>query len=167
MSTEKKKTAIKIFAKLYTDSRDKEKMAAKYVSSTYMPYALKMAEARRIVERSSNVDVDGKQMFSISSPMRWVLYVVSVITNYTSLEFSSDVMADFDMLNASGAIETIFAIIGKDLDEFNTVLNMTLDDYLRNNRDVVTFLENKFMALGELINSIDATTLEQAMEEEK
>lgn len=167
MSTENKKTAVKIFVKLYNDSRDKEKMITKYITSKYLPYAMKMAEARRIVERSSNIDVDGKQMFSISSPMRWVLYVVSVITNYTSLEFSSDVMADFDLLNASGAIETIFATIGKDLDEYNTVLNMTFDDYLSNNHDIVTFLEDKFMALGALINSIDTAALEQAMEEEK
>lgn len=167
MSTENKKTAVKIFVKLYNDSRDKDKMIAKYITSTYLPYAMKMAESRRIVERSSNIDVDGKQMFSISSPMRWVLYVVSVITNYTSLGFSSDVMADFDLLNASGAIEAIFTTIGKDLDEYNTVLNMTFDDYLSNNRDIVTFLENKFAALGALIDAVDTAAIEQSMEEEK
>lgn len=166
MSTENKKTAVKIFVKLYTDSREKEKFVAKYITTTYLPYALKMAEARRIVERSSNVDIDGKQMFAVSSPMRWVLYVVSVITNYTSLEFSSDVMADFDLLNAAGAIETIFGVLGKDVDEFNTVLNMTFDDYLSNNRDIVTFLENKFAALGTLFNSIDLSALEETSKDE-
>ena len=168
-----KKTKVKIFVKLFNDIKDrdpekelakKQEFVAKYVDRTYMPYAIKMAEARQIVERTTNVEADGEQLFASSSPMRWVLYVMSVMLFYTSLEFSNDVMADYDMLDEAGVIEYIFAAIGKDTDTFQTVLNMTYDDYMTNEHDIVSFIQQKFAAIGKLIDGIDLSSIQQVIE---
>lgn len=173
MGEEAKKTKIKIFVKLFNDIKDrdpekelsrKQGFVSKYISKTYMPYAIKMAEARRIVERTTNVEANGEQLFATSSPMRWVLYVMSVMLFYTSLEFSNDVMADYDMLDEAGVIEYIFAAIGKDTDTFQTVLNMTYDDYMTNEHDMVSFIQQKFAAIGKLIDGIDFSAIQQAIE---
>lgn len=173
MSKENKKTAVKIFVKLFNDIKDvkpervvekRNEFVAKYISNTYMPYALKMAEAKKIVDKSCNLEVNGKSVFNMSSPMRWVLFVVSVVNYYTSLEFAGDVMEDFDLLNCAGAIEYIFGQL-KDVDEFQTVLNMTTDDYMNNDRDIVTFLEDKFAALGMLLESVDVDAIEGALKD--
>lgn len=170
--SENKKTKIKIFVKLFNDITDRDadkelekktKFANKYIENSYMPYAMKMAEARQILERSTNIEVDGKQMFSISSPMRYVLFVVSVIQNYTSLEFSDDVMADFDLLSVSGAIEVLFASIGRDVEDFNTVLSMTVDDYMQNERDLVSFIENRLAAFAKILDGVDIDAIESAL----
>ena len=165
---ENKKTKVKIFVKLFNDIQDRDvekeldkkaKFVNKYIDNTYMSYAMKMAEARQIMERTSNIDVGGKTMFSMSSPMRYVLFVVSVIRNYTSLEFSDDVMADFDLLSVSGAIEMIFAAIGRDVDDFNTVLSMTVDDYMQNERDIVSFMEQRLATLERILGAIDTDAI--------
>lgn len=173
MSEEAKKTKVKIFVKLFNDIKDRdsekelEKKRAfvqKYIAKTYMPYAYKMAESRRIVEQSTNVDVDGTKLFATSSPMRWVLYVISVMIYYTSLEFSDDVMADFDLLDGSGIIEFIFAAIGRDVDTFQTVLNMTYDDYMTNEHDMVSLIERKFAAIGKIVDGVDWEAIQKAIE---
>ena len=172
MGEETKKTKVKIFVKLFNDIRDrdsnkevakKQEFVAKYIGKLYMPYAIKMAEARRIVERTTNVDVGGEHLFSSSSPMRWVLYVMSILLYYTNLEFSNDVMSDFDMLDEAGVIEYIFSAIGKDVDTFQTVLNMTYDDYMTNEHDVVSFLQQKLAAINKLIDGIDLDAIQQAI----
>ena len=54
----------------------------------------------------------------------------------------------FDKLNSSGAIEVLISCISeKEYTEFNTVLQMTYDDYVFNNRSITSFLETKFDAI--------------------
>ena len=142
---------------------DVAKFVEKHLKTHYISYSRKMSEAELIVKHSSTVEVDGKETFRVSSPMRWMLFVLAVLRNYTTLELNAEnLVEDFDALDKSGAIETLFAVIGKDIDTFNTVLNMVHDDYLTNERDVVSYIEHKLEAVSKLIDEIDLTAIEEA-----
>lgn len=170
--SESKKTKVKVFVKLFNDIKDRDqekeldrkaKFVAKYIDKTYVPYAIKMSEAIRIVERSSYTDLDGTKIFSLSSPMRWVLFVICIINYYTSLEIDdNDAMTDYDLLDQVGAIDIIFSLIGKDIESFNTVLTMTYDDMMENERSTTAFLDRQIAAIKLLLDNIDTSAIEDA-----
>ena len=94
-----------------------------------------------------------------------MLFVLAVLRNYTTLELNAEnLVEDFDALDKSGAIETLFAVIGKDIDTFNTVLTMTYDDYATNERDLVSFVEHKIDALMTVFDGINTEELQAAIE---
>ena len=147
---------------------DVAKFVEKHLKTHYISYSRKMSEAELIVKHSSTVEVNGKEVFRVSSPMRWMLFVLAVLRNYTTLELNAEnLVEDFDALDKSGAIETLFAVIGKDIDTFNTVLTMTYDDYATNERDLVSFVEHKIDALMTVFDGIDTDALQAAIEAAK
>lgn len=147
---------------------DVAKFVEKHLKTHYISYSRKMSEAELIVKHSSTVEVNGKEVFRVSSPMRWMLFVLAVLRNYTTLELNAEnLVEDFDALDKSGAIETLFAVIGKDIDTFNTVLTMTYDDYAANERDLVSFVEHKIDAMMTVFDGIDTDALQAAIEAAK
>lgn len=147
---------------------DVVKFVEKHLKTHYISYSRKMSEAELIVKHSSTVEVNGRETFRVSSPMRWMLFVLAVLRNYTTLELNAEnLVEDFDALDKSGAIETLFAVIGKDIDTFNTVLTMTYDDYATNERDLVSFVEHKIDALMTVFDGINMEELQAAIEAAK
>lgn len=137
-----------------------EKYLEKHITRKYLPYSIKMAEARNIVWRSSFND-DNK--FYLDSPVRYILFVVSVLTNYTDIEFAT-VGEDYDKLAECGAIEAIIATIGEDYDAFQTVVNMTLDDLMTNEREFVAYIEHVVDATKTALESVSADELTKAIQ---
>lgn len=147
------------FIEEYDQAQSKDRLIKKHVLSDYISFEVKLSESKKIIEYSCYEDVDGRRVFRLNSPVRYMLFMMAVIRSYTDLEFDlTNTMIQFDLLDQRGIFEQLIQIIGGDVDKFQTVLNMTMDDLMANERSMVA----KIADLGEAINVI----IEQAAQQE-
>lgn len=145
---------ISEFVKDYQTSKQQNAYVKKQIKTNYVPYLSKIEISKNIVKSSMYKDVNGKDTFVINSPLRYNLFVQSVIDLYTNLEWDKrddgtrDIVRDFDLLEEHGLVEAVFNTIGNDIQKFTTVLNMVVDDEMDLNRSMVAFLETKYEALS-------------------
>lgn len=133
----------------------------KHIVRPYISYEVKMNEAKRIVDLSMYVDVDGKKVFSANTPLRYMLLMMAIIRSYTDLEFDiTNTLIQFDLLESRGIFDIFVNEIGADFERFQTVLNMTVDDRIANERSLVGFFMDKAEAL-----SVTATALLDQLDE--
>ena len=115
---------------------------------TYLPFRTK----RQIVEMvvSQNTDwVDGiKKHDSINA---YIGFVVAMISAHTSLQFSDDPVADYDLLAESGLLPQIIAEFKESYDECDVLLKMALAMELEDNN--VNVLFGKF--LNNILQRVD------------
>ena len=131
---------------------------------TYMPYAEKVACAERIVKTTSYAiikDENSGEMkktnrIKINSPMRYILFVMNIVNEYTNISVNfANIMPEFDALNKNGLIEVITDKIGeREMAEFNTVVDMILNDFMTNEYEFKNFVSEQLSNIGELVQKI-------------
>lgn len=133
---------------------EKNKFIKKHIVKTYIPYLYKITVANQIVTNSS-VDEDGK--YQINSPIRYMLFCQQLLIAYTDIEQSNESpLNDYDLLEQEGVFEKLISFIGRDYDRFMTVLNMTMDDYIANNRDLASYMDKKIEDLKDFIDMLSS-----------
>lgn len=138
------------------DESARERLMSKHITTTYLPYAKKIGEAQKILDMSCYDPND--QSFLINTPIRYMLFVMSVVRNYTDLEFSNENgIEQFDLIERYGVIETIIKLIRDDYEKFDVVLKMILDDLMINERSTTSFIEKKVKVITEALNDMDVT----------
>lgn len=144
---------------------DKTKfLKTKLKVENYLPYSEKLITAELIVKNSSYAIVKNEDSgaliktdrIKINSPMRYILFVMNVINKYTNLEVNfKDVLPEYDALNKNSLIEVIFAKIGdKEVGEFNTVVDMILNDFMTNEYEFKNFVSEKLSQVNEMIKRV-------------
>lgn len=110
---------------------------------TYIPFAEKRKIAEMIVDQNIEV-VDGiKKYDSING---YLSLIVASIMAHTNLEWSSDVMADYDLLAESGLLPHIIFEFQGSHDEIDLLLKMALAMELEDN--------NANVLIGHFLDSI-------------
>lgn len=150
----KKDFTVIEFAKKYEEkltNNDKATfLKTKLKVENYMNYAEKVLIAENIVRSSSyaiSKDKDSGELtktnqIHINSPMRYVLFVMSIVNKYTNIEVNFDnIMIEFDVLNKNGLVELITKRVGeKEIAEFQTVVDMVLGDFMNNEYEFKNYL---------------------------
>lgn len=154
---------VKSFVKEYekcSNNEDKAKfLKTKLKTEKYMPYSDKLTLAENIVKHSSYAMVkeDGvlKQTdrIALNSPMRYILFVMTVVDKYTNIEVNfKNIMPDFDALNFNSLIEVIFEKVGdKETAEFNTVVEMVLNDFMANKYQFKNYIDDTLLKVSGLV----------------
>lgn len=144
------------FIEQYNNSTDKAKFTKKIIHRQYVPYSEKIAIAVHIVQMSS-YDEGGN--FRLNSPLRYLLWVQAVLQSYTTLELGQNFASAYDALDQAGAVEEIINAVGRDAESLQTIVSMTLDDLMTNERDLPAYLDGKLAAFAQVVNAIseDAT----------
>ena len=148
--------------------KDIDDFLAKRKTKDYVSYAEKMTEAKKIVEFTSySVREDGTKFFNQNSPLRYFLFVNLLLRSYTDLEFEeSNQVKDFDALNERRLIPRFVALIGEEeYKEYQTVLNMVLDDEMENFRSLAGYLDGKVNLITTLLSALDIPQSEEVVEE--
>lgn len=175
---------VKSFVEEYekcSNNDDKAKfLKSKLKTEKYMPYADKLALAENIVKSSSYAMVkEGDALkqtdrIALNSPMRYILFVMTIVDKYTNIEVNfKNIMPDFDALNFNGLIEVIFDKIGtKETAEFNTVVEMVLNDFMANKYQFKNYINDALSKVSGIVEKcvplIDniASKLDNMSEEE-
>ena len=154
---------VKSFVEEYekcSNNDDKAKfLKSKLKTEKYMPYADKLTFAENIINHSSYAMVkeDGvlkkTDRIALNSPMRYILFVMTVVDKYTNIEVNfNNIMPDFDALNFNSLIEVIFEKIGdKETAEFNTVVEMVLNDFMANKYQFKNYIDDTLLKVSGLI----------------
>lgn len=131
---------------------------------TYLPYANKVACAERIVKTTSYAlikDENTGEMIKtnrikINSPMRYILFVMNIVNEYTNIEVNfKNIMPEFDGLNKNGLFEIIMNKIGeREVAEFNTVVEMILNDFMTNEYEFKNFVSEQISNFGNIVQKI-------------
>lgn len=147
----------------FKSEQARDALVAKHVVATYIPYETKIAEAKNIVESSCYMDVNGKKKFWLNTPMRYILFIKAAIMLYTDLEFSDmNILLQLNLLEQYQIVEPITEKIGPDYLKFETILNMTLNDAMANERSLISYLENLEESIGVVLDSLSKLSQEQA-----
>ena len=154
---------VKSFVEEYekcSNNDDKAKfLKSKLKTEKYIPYADKVTFAENIVKSSSYemIKEDGvlKQTnrIALNSPMRYILFVMTIVDKYTNIEVNfKNIMPDFDALNFNSLIEVVFEKIGdKEIAEFNTVVEMVLNDFMANKYQFKNYIDDTLLKVSGLV----------------
>ena len=123
---------------------------------TYIPFKHKREIAEMIVAQNISEEDGIKKYDDINS---YVSLIVASIAEHTALEFSSDPVADYDLLAESGLLPQIIAEFQSSHEEIGVLLKMAIASELEdNNINVLVghFLDNilkKLDGVGEALKS--------------
>ena len=144
----------------YSNNDDKAKfLKSKLKTEKYLPYADKLTFAKNIVNHSSYAMIkeDGvlkkTDRIALNSPMRYIIFVMTVVDKYTNIEVNfKNIMPDFDALNFNSLIEVIFEKIGdKETAEFNSVVEMVLNDFMANKYQFKNYIDDTLLKISGLV----------------
>lgn len=97
------------------------------------PY-ISFTDKRKIAEMVIDQNItDEYSVKKINSTSEFIGFIIAMLATHTNLDFSTNVIEDYDMLSESGLLEYIFATFKKDYDECKAVLKMVRSDVLADN----------------------------------
>lgn len=138
-----------------TDAK-KASVVKKHIVVDYIPFNIKIAEAKEIVDRAHYTEISGKRVYQRNSPTAYYLFIVRIISLYTDIEWEKDEVVDmFNEFAKSGLIDEIIMSLPKgEYDSFKTILDMVTDDDYENYRSLAGFLGTKLEALGMMLEAL-------------
>lgn len=142
----------------YDTAGDKDKFFAKHINKTYISFTDKLSDCDKIVEQACYTERDGQKVFRLNSAIKYFLFVMTVVKEYTDIEvdFEKDAAKAYDMLAERGLIEKLMVGIGEhEYKEFTTLLSMATDDIMENERSFAGYVDGKMDLLKLTLNNID------------
>lgn len=127
---------IELFIK-QMNGEHKDGIIEKHIVRQYVPLEEKIAEAKRIVDTAcytsiDNVDGTSERVFKIDTVQKEYLTFLALVKLYTDLDFSENILKDYNMLAEKKYIKKIVGAMPEDARDFNTVLNMVFSDEVEN-----------------------------------
>lgn len=142
---------INDFIKKYNSAKDKDKFLTDHIKRDYVPYHEKIADCDGIIKIS--MERDG--IFKINTPAQYMMFMIQIITRYTDIEKDDNPLEFFEKLDELNLIDAIVSKIPeREFNSYNTILNMIQSDYMENNRNIISFFETKFKALGLSVDTL-------------
>lgn len=153
---------IKEFIGYYRLNNDKKAECEKHITTSYIPFINKITECARVVKATMEfANEDGTVTYNANTPMRYLIFHMTLIGLYSDIELSEDLIDDYDALNEQGAFDMLISCIPEhELKEFTTLLSMSVDDYITNERELTSYLDKKMVGLAQYV-------LENAINENK
>lgn len=145
-----------------------ESFIKKHIVSDYIGFIEKTVICDSIVKATCHVNEGDMEFVQINSANRYLFFVMKIIDLYTDIEINvteGNLADQYDKLNKVGAIESILEYIPeREYSEFNTLLNMKLDD-LRDNEYSITALLYNLKKSSSLSSDAIGTAIEEILKE--
>lgn len=165
------------FCEKYNNTTDQAKedfLKRNLKVKNYIPFLEKETLAERVVKATSfgYENVNGKAVqttnVEINTTARYILCIRAILEAYTDLTVESpDFYKEYDVLKTSGLLASLLGtgksegvILSSEIEEFYTLVNMKLDDVIRNNTSTQAFISNQVTRFGDLVG----TTLNPILE---
>jgi hypothetical protein len=144
---------INEFIKEYIEATDKDDFVRQHMTESYIGYASKVANCKRIVEATNGEEVNGKKIYTVDSTARFMLYTLMLVRLYTDIEIDSQPVVCFDLLSENGVIPKILDNIPRSEQKtFQLVFDMVRDDDHANNRDIVSYIDGKIVSFKKALD---------------
>ena len=137
---------IETFVATFKSNNDKAACCKERIVKRYVPFLTKVTECNRVVNATMvEPDSKGNMVYKQKTPMRYLIFSMTLIGQYTDIEFENDNIADaYDKLDESGALEYFMNVVipQREVKEFNTLLSMVTSDYMENKRALLSYFES-------------------------
>ena len=152
------------FVAQFKTHKDKEQFVKKHITTEYVPYANKLAEATTIAKNSTHIVINDKEIYKKNTPIMYFWTMVRLVSLYTDIEYPQDKVMDlYDSLSKNGCMAMILSLIPEsEMSEFRALVDMCVADIYENERDTISFFESKFEALNMVFGGI-ADTLKDTL----
>lgn len=138
--------------------QEKQDYIKSMVKIEYMPINTKMTLAEKIIENAYWKDIEKKDIINVSSPVRHVLHVYTIINNYTYVHMDNKTMAeDYDSMNMKGLAVELIKAIGEDVAEFTAIEEMTAQDFMTNNYGTKAFIQSQVTRINDVLKEVGTT----------
>lgn len=162
--------SINDFIRCYNEkSQDrKQEYIEKHIVVKYIPYTEKIALCESIIKNTCTVTIDDKTMFSSNSPAREMFFKLALIKKYTDIEIDfSKCVEQYDLLEEKEITFEIISLLPEvEIERLNNMLSSMLEDYMMNNRDLVSYIETKIDSLEILFNEMGELMTQNVNSEE-
>lgn len=146
---------------------ERERFIEKHIlKDKYVSYAEKIDICKTIVNASCykkiKVNESERMIFKLDSPARYFNYCIAMIRNYTDLVWTNDkVVEEFDMLQKSGLIDTLFHYMPEDeVETMKTIMSMVLDDLMENERSIVSMVDRTSDGVADMLKALSEVSKE-------
>lgn len=137
---------VEEFVEGYVKGGKREEYVKKHIVNTYVPIDEKLRVCNGIASATTHTTdaATGKERFSVNTPARFVLFMMTLVNKYTDIDVDFDQTAEtFDALDKHGLVDVIARLIDQhEYSTFDTLLKMTVSDIVENERDLVGWLDN-------------------------
>ena len=142
----------KEFIGYFKMANDKQAECKKRIIKNYIPFTNKITECYKVVKATmERTDDNQVAIYKQNTPMRFLIFNMTLLGLYTDLEFSENLIDEYDLLNEHGAIDILITCIPEhEFKEFSTLLSMTVDDYMSNERELTAYIDKKIDLLTQL-----------------
>lgn len=147
---------IKSFVKEFESVKDKTAFIRKHLKTRYVDYGTKISLCKSIIRQSMYKDINGKKMFVIDSPSRYLFFVLTIVSTYVDIEMPIDGvkrMQLIDEIEKYDLMDSISEALGNEYTKFNALLSVMVEDEINNN-DLRSMLETKLETLSLISNQI-------------
>lgn len=143
----------KEFIGYFKMAKDKKAECEKHISKKYIPFLTKLTECDHIVKIT--MEDQNTKMFLQNTAGRYLAFSMKLISLYTDIEFKNEtglqLAENYDLLNECGALDILMHCIPvAEFKEFDTLLNMCVDDYLSNNRNLTSFIDKRMVEINQM-----------------
>ena len=123
-----------------------ENFIKKHITTDYISFLQKDAICTSIVEVTTHVESGNKKIIIVNSTSRYLLFIMRLIDLYTDIEIDfTDInfVKQYDELNKIGALNVLInSIPENEYAEFDTILNMKMDDFRDNEYSLTAIIYN-------------------------
>lgn len=158
------------FVQFFKSTKNKEQFVKEHIKTTYLPYEDKISLCKEIADRTMWITVNDKQVFSVNSPMRYMLFVQGIVQYYTDIEIPDDGesrLLAFNEFEKNGITSYLPEAIGSDYKALNTVLSMVYDDVIANETNLITYFDRKLKAASLSFDTMIAAAAEVIQQQTK
>lgn len=134
-----------------TPDEKKVEFMKKHITTKYLPYENKISLCKEIIDRSMWIEVNGKQVFTMNTPIQYMLVTQALIQAYTDIDMPEDGKENLNIFNKfeeNGITSYMCQALESEYTSFNTVFKMMVDDAIFNNTNLPAFIDQKMETLG-------------------
>ena len=134
-----------------TPDDKKVEFMKKHITTKYLPYENKVSLCNGILTCSMWIEVNGKEVLSVNSPLQYMLLIEALIEAYTDIDMPESGKIRLDIFNKfeeNGITPYLIEALEAEYSTLNTVLKMSTDDLIFNNTNLTTYFDRKAEALN-------------------
>lgn len=163
------KYTVKAFYEKYTNTKKDEDINSLFrdvMDNRYVPIEEKITICENIMKASHfrRETINGKEREHIrmDSTTQYILYCMYLVDAYTTIKVNfKNILEEFNLLNSCGALDTITAEINdREKGEFQMILNMVEEDFIKNEYEVHAFVNNLMDRIENIVDTIGVPTID-------
>ena len=137
------------------DEENKIEYVKNIININYVSYSIKITDCNNIINSTSYTSTE-PNLFKINSPARNMLYLLNLVNRYTEIDVNfKDSLAEYDLLKECNAFSDILNNIPEEeMIEYTELLQVCADDFMKNERSLIGYLDTKFETLKLAFNTL-------------